>query len=166
MSQLRPSFPIGFGGIWGSILNFRIGFLSSIGGRLPYPCLPTPFPILRCDERRISHRCHPAPGWRSEIPQMPTSQIAMKLCDWTLDSENSRRLWLFPDLFGGSGGKFRENRWKICPKSRNALISRAWARRKGKPAANLRSTLPGTLSTSSVRDVFFAIDSYSLLEFL
>ena len=30
-----------------SILNFRIGFLSSIGGRLPYPCLPTPFPILR-----------------------------------------------------------------------------------------------------------------------
>ena len=31
----------------GSILNFRIGFVSSIGGRLPYPCLPTPFPILR-----------------------------------------------------------------------------------------------------------------------
>ena len=31
----------------GSILNFRIGFLSSIGGRLPYPCLPTPLPILR-----------------------------------------------------------------------------------------------------------------------
>ena len=31
----------------GSILNFRIGFLSSIQGRLPYPCLPTPFPILR-----------------------------------------------------------------------------------------------------------------------
>ena len=30
----------------GSILNFRIGFLSSIGGRLPYPCLPTLFPIL------------------------------------------------------------------------------------------------------------------------
>ena len=30
-----------------SILNFRIGFLSSIGWRLPYPCLPTPFPILR-----------------------------------------------------------------------------------------------------------------------
>ena len=30
-----------------STLNFRIGFLSSIGGRLPYPCLPTPFPILR-----------------------------------------------------------------------------------------------------------------------
>ena len=31
----------------GLILNFRIGFLSSTGGRLPYPCLPTPFPILR-----------------------------------------------------------------------------------------------------------------------
>ena len=31
----------------GSMLNFRIGFLSSTGGRLPYPCLPTPFPILR-----------------------------------------------------------------------------------------------------------------------
>ena len=29
------------------MLNFRIGFLSSIGGRLPHPCLPTPFPILR-----------------------------------------------------------------------------------------------------------------------
>ena len=29
-----------------SILNFRIGFLSWIGGRLPNPCLPTPFPIL------------------------------------------------------------------------------------------------------------------------
>ena len=28
------------------MLNFRIGFLSSIGVRLPYPCLPTPFPIL------------------------------------------------------------------------------------------------------------------------
>ena len=38
---------IGFGGIRGSILNFRIGFLSSIGGRLPCPCLPTPFRILR-----------------------------------------------------------------------------------------------------------------------
>ena len=25
------------------MLNFRIGFLSSIGGRLLYPCLPTPF---------------------------------------------------------------------------------------------------------------------------
>ena len=25
-------------------LNFRIGFLSSIGGRLPHPCLPPPFP--------------------------------------------------------------------------------------------------------------------------
>ena len=34
----------------GSILNFRIGFLSSIGGRLAYPCLPTPFPILRALE--------------------------------------------------------------------------------------------------------------------
>ena len=30
-----------------SILNFRIGFLLSIWGRLPYPCLPTPFPTLR-----------------------------------------------------------------------------------------------------------------------
>ena len=34
----------------GSILNFRIGFLSSIGEQLPYPCLPTPFPILRNEE--------------------------------------------------------------------------------------------------------------------
>ena len=47
VSQLRPSCPIDFGRHRGLILNFRIGFLSSIGGRLPYPCLPTPFPILR-----------------------------------------------------------------------------------------------------------------------
>ena len=32
------------------MLNFRIGFLLSIGGRLPYPCLPTPCPILRLSE--------------------------------------------------------------------------------------------------------------------
>ena len=35
------------------ILNFRIGFLSSIGGRLPYPCLPTPFPILRFQKPKV-----------------------------------------------------------------------------------------------------------------
>ena len=34
----------------GSILNFRVGFLSLIGRRLPYSCLRTPFPILRFSE--------------------------------------------------------------------------------------------------------------------
>ena len=47
-SHLRLSLLVGFGGIKAvDTENFRIGFLSSIGVRLPYPCLPTPFPILR-----------------------------------------------------------------------------------------------------------------------
>ena len=46
-SQLRLSLPVGLEASRQSILNFRIGFLSSITGRLPYPCLPTPFPFLR-----------------------------------------------------------------------------------------------------------------------
>ena len=47
-SQLRPSFVVGWrhpDSEW--ILNFRIGFLSSIGGRLPHPSLLRPFPSLR-----------------------------------------------------------------------------------------------------------------------
>ena len=46
-SQLRPSLVVVLEASRQSILKFRIGFLSLIGGRLPYPCLPTPFPILR-----------------------------------------------------------------------------------------------------------------------
>ena len=52
--KFRIGFPFGESSacfcqsVWlpGSILNFRIGSVSSIGG-LPRPCLPTPFPIPR-----------------------------------------------------------------------------------------------------------------------
>ena len=49
------------------------------------------------------------------------------------------------------------------PEARNALNSRISGTGKGKPAANLGSTVPGTLSQPSVQGVF-EIDSYSLLE--
>ena len=62
-----------------------------------------------------------------------------------------------PDLLGGSQGKFQETRGTIA-ESQNALNCRIWGTQKGKPAANLGSTLPGTLSQPSV-GVFFEIDS-------
>ena len=46
-SQLRPISLGCFRGIQAIETNFRIGFLSSVGRRLPYPCLPPPCPILR-----------------------------------------------------------------------------------------------------------------------
>ena len=63
------------------------------------------------------------------------------------DSQNSRRLWLFPGSVRGfsrkTPGKSRENCWKIFPESRNATNSRIWGTGKGQPAGNLGSTLPG-----------------------
>ena len=52
-----------------SILNFRIGFLSSIGGRLPYPCLPTPFPILRFFSQTFRAFSRDIPAKSRDIPQ-------------------------------------------------------------------------------------------------
>ena len=46
-SQLRQSLVVGFGGIQAIDTEFRIGFLSSTGGRLPHPCSPPSFLILR-----------------------------------------------------------------------------------------------------------------------
>ena len=57
-SQLRPSFLIIFWRHSRSIPNFRIEFLSSIGGRLLRPCLPPPFPVLRSNAK--------GEGWRVE----------------------------------------------------------------------------------------------------
>ena len=83
-------------------------------------------------------------------------------------SENSRRLWLFPgSVRGFSGktpGKCRENCWKNFPESRNATNFRISGTRKGKPAGNLGSTLPGPCPHLPC-GVFFEIDSSSLLEF-
>ena len=74
-------------------------------------------------------------------------------------SENSRRLWLFLRSARGFPrkipGKSQENCWKMFPESRHALNSRISGTGKGKPAANLRSTLPGTLSRPSVRGAFW-----------
>ena len=50
----------------GSILNFRIGLLLSIGGRLPYPCLPTPFPILRSNFP-VSLESKMATVWKEQV---------------------------------------------------------------------------------------------------
>ena len=56
--------------------------------------------------------------------------------------------------------KFWEHRGKVVPESRTALKSRISGAGKGKPAANLGSTLPGPLSQPSMRGVF-ETDSYS-----
>ena len=78
------------------------------------------------------------------------------------ESENSRRLWLFPgSVRGFSGktpGKFRENCWKIFPETRTAANSRISGTGKGKPAGNLGSTLPGPCPHLPC-GVFFEIDS-------
>ena len=86
-----------------------------------------------------------------------------------LKSENSRRLWLFVGCVRGfprkTPGKSRENCWKKIPESRNATNSMISGTGKGKPAANLGSTLPGPCPHLPC-GVFFEIDSSSLLEFL
>ena len=55
----------------------------------------------------------------------------------------------------GIGGNFQEKCWNFVLKSQHALNSRISGTGKGKPAANLGSTLPGTLSQPSVRGVFY-----------
>ena len=86
----------------------------------------------------------------------------------TAESENSRRLWLFPGsargFSGKTPGKSRENCWKIFPESRNATNSMISGTGKGKPAANLGSTLPGPCPHLPCR-VLLEIDSSGLLEF-
>ena len=52
-------------------------------------------------------------------------------------------------------GKSRENCWKIFPESRNATNSRTSGTGKGKPAGNLGSTLPETLSLPSGGGIFW-----------
>ena len=74
---------------------------------------------------------------------------------------------------GASRGKVRENRGNVAGNvfffflrsATYALNSRISGTGKGKPAANLGSTVPGTFSQPSVQGVFFEIVSYSLLEF-
>ena len=84
------------------------------------------------------------------------------------ESENSRRLWLFPGSVRGfprkTPGKSRENCWKISPESRNATNSRISGTGKGKPAGKVGSTLPGTLSPPSGRGCFLK-STVSLLGF-
>ena len=46
-SQLRPSLVVGFGGIRAVDAEFPYRVPSSMGGRLPNPCLPSPCLILR-----------------------------------------------------------------------------------------------------------------------
>ena len=83
------------------------------------------------------------------------------------NSENSRRLWLFlgsaREFPRKTPGKSRENCWKMFPESRNATNSRILGTKKGKPAGNLGSTLPGPC-THLPCGKFFEIDSSSLLE--
>ena len=60
-------------------------------------------------------------------------------CFWGL-------FWGFPRK---TPGKSRENCWKKFPEWQNATNSRISGTGKGKPAGNLGSTLPGTLSPPS-----------------
>ena len=68
-TEIRIGFPFGENSagfcksVWlpESILNFRIGSVSSIGGWLPRPCLPTPFPIPR-------HKNYKTWFWRKQPP--------------------------------------------------------------------------------------------------
>ena len=85
-----------------------------------------------------------------------------------LESENSRRLWLFlgslREFWRKVPGKFREDCWKIFPESPNATNTRISGTGKGKPAGNLGSTMPGPCPHLPC-GVFSEIDSSSLLEF-
>ena len=69
----------------------------------------------------------------------------------TKQSENSRRLWLFPGSCRGfprkTPGKSREKCWKNVPESRNATNSRISGTGKGKPAGHLGSMLAGPCPT-------------------
>ena len=64
-------------------------------------------------------------------------------------SENSRRLWLFlgsvQEFCRKVSGKLQEIAGKFCPESRNALNCRISGTGKGKPAADIGSTLPWAL---------------------
>ena len=83
------------------------------------------------------------------IRKLKRAVAASGIC-WGGPEENSGKIT----------GKLLEN----VPESRNALNSSTSGTGKGKPAANLWSTLPGTLSKPSMAGVF-EIDSYNLLEF-
>ena len=53
------------------MLNFRIGFLSSIGGRtMSYPCLPTPFPILRKQVPGVHRKRGLDTGWQKRLARV------------------------------------------------------------------------------------------------
>ena len=88
-----------------SVLNFRIGFLSSIGGRLPYPCLPTPFPILRRQEALpLSHASRLAGANPRIVENEPLSDNSLLFWE-----PNDRRVprtcvkmepFIFPLFFG------------------------------------------------------------------
>ena len=73
------------------------------------------------------------------------------------NSENSRRLWLFPGSVRGfprkTPGKSQENCWKILPESQTATNSRISGTGKGKPVGNLGSTQPGSCPQPSVQGV-------------
>ena len=74
--------------------------------------------------------------WDDEVKPLLTTDA------WHLFSENSRKLWLFLWPFQGFPRiKPRES----LTDSQNALNSRISGTRKGKPAANLGSTLSWTL---------------------
>ena len=75
----------------------------------------------------------------------PSAEMCRGFCFRIL--KTPRRLWLFPgsvrEFPRKTPGKSRANCWKKFPGSPNATNSRISGTRKGKPAGNLGSTLPG-----------------------
>ena len=84
-SHLRPSLLVGFEGVEAVDTEFPHRALSSIGGRLPYPCLPSPFPILRrlSDPEKnsvetYSGRIPDALGLLQDLPSKSPRKISKK----------------------------------------------------------------------------------------
>ena len=102
----------------------------------------------------------------------PEKEILIELPAWapktSFDQKAREGCGCFRGLFGGSRGILRESPGKIAgklfPESRNATNSGISGTRKGQPAGNLGTTLPGPRPNLPC-GMFFEIDSSSLLEF-
>ena len=128
--------------------------------------LPAPLFYCRTESKPMRLSGLPNPNTKSQrlSPALcePLQCLHLGVFQWplTLIQRTREGCGCFRGLFGGPG-KIAGNFSRIA----NATNSRISDFGKGKPAGNLGSTLPGTLSQPSVRGCFFEIDSYSLLEF-
>ena len=99
VSQLRPSCPIGFEGIGGRYwISVSGSYRPSIRGRLPYPCLPTLFPILR---EKVPQRTRATKILLNFRVNLLVRFASKRLFYWVVPSKSSdNSLVLFVRFFG------------------------------------------------------------------